>query len=58
MIDLGEADFCQWRTRGIVVDAIPRSAFYGDGVDQRVVRFCLAKKDETLREALARLHKL
>ena len=38
--------------------AIPLSAFYGDGFDQRVVRFCFAKKDETLREAIARLRKL
>jgi len=55
---LGEADFCQWLTREIGVAAIPLSAFYGDGFDQRVVRFCFAKKDETLREAIARLRKL
>jgi hypothetical protein len=30
------------------VAAIPLSAFYGSGFDQRVVRFCFAKKDETL----------
>jgi hypothetical protein len=29
------------------VAAIPLSAFYGNGFDQRVVRFCFAKKDET-----------
>ena len=29
-----------------------------DGFDQRVVRFCFAKKDETLRLALDRLAKL
>ena len=34
--------------REIGVAAIPLSAFYGDGFDQRVVRFCFAKKDETL----------
>ena len=56
--DLNEADFCQWLTREIGVAAIPLSAFYGDGFDQRVVRFCFAKKDETLREAIARLRKL
>ena len=42
----------------IGVAAIPLSAFYGDGFDQRVVRFCFAKKDETLRSALERLAKL
>ena len=56
--DLNEADFCQWLTREVGVAAIPLSAFYGDGFDQRVVRFCFAKKDETLHAALERLRKL
>jgi methionine aminotransferase len=56
--DLNEADFCKWLTTEIGVAAIPLSAFYGDGFDQRVVRFCFAKKDETLNAALARLAKL
>ncbi len=56
--DLNEADFCQWLTREVGVAAIPLSAFYGDGFDQRVVRFCFAKKDETLRAALERLRTL
>lgn len=56
--DLNEANFCQWLTREVGVAAIPLSAFYGDGFDQRVVRFCFAKKDETLRAALERLRKL
>src|SRR4051812_1352504 len=56
--NLGEADFCKWLTSEIGVAAIPLSAFYGAGFDQRVVRFCFAKKDETLRDALQRLAKL
>ena len=56
--DLNESDFCQWLTREVGVAAIPLSAFYGDGFDQRVVRFCFAKKDDTLRAALERLRKL
>ena len=56
--DLSEADFCQWLTKEIGVAAIPLSAFYGDGFDQRVVRFCYAKKDETLHAALERLAQL
>jgi methionine transaminase len=56
--DLKEFEFCQWLTREIGVAAIPLSAFYGNGFDQRVVRFCFAKKDETLRSALDRLAKL
>lgn len=55
---LPEEAFCKWLTSEIGVAAIPLSAFYGDGFDQRVVRFCFAKKDETLREALSRLSKL
>lgn len=53
--DLGETEFCKWLTSEIGVAAIPLSAFYGNGFDQRVVRFCFAKKDETLQAALARL---
>ncbi|MDM0023572.1 pyridoxal phosphate-dependent aminotransferase [Variovorax saccharolyticus] len=56
--ELGESDFCQWLTREIGVAAIPLSAFYGDGFDQRVVRFCFAKKDETLQLAIERLARL
>ena len=55
---LDEAGFCKWLTAEIGVAAIPLSAFYGDGFDQRVVRFCFAKKEETLNTALARLAKL
>jgi methionine aminotransferase len=40
------------------VAAIPLSAFYADGFDQRVIRFCFAKKDETLNLALERLARL
>ncbi len=56
--DLGEIDFCKWLTAEIGVAAIPLSAFYGDGFDQGVVRFCFAKQDETLNAALQRLRKL
>jgi methionine transaminase len=56
--DLDEAAFCQWLTAEVGVAAIPLSAFYGNGFDQRVVRFCFAKKDDTLNAALERLAKL
>ena len=55
---LGEAGFCKWLTTEIGVAAIPLSAFYGNGFDQNVVRFCFAKKDETLASALERLARL
>jgi methionine aminotransferase len=52
---LGETEFCKWLTTEVGVAAIPLSAFYGNGFDQRVVRFCFAKKDDTLNAALQRL---
>jgi len=55
---LPEADFCQWLTSEIGVAAIPLSAFYGNGFDQKVIRFCYAKKDDTLDAALQRLARL
>ncbi len=56
--NLGEAEFCKWLTSEVGVAAIPLSAFYGNGFDQNVIRFCFAKKDETLKLALARLARL
>lgn len=56
--DLKEDEFCKWLTTEFGVAAIPLSALYTDAFDQGVVRFCFAKKDETLRTALDRLAKL
>jgi methionine aminotransferase len=53
--DLSDAEFCKWLTADIGVAAIPLSAFYGNGFDQQVVRFCFAKKTETLLLALEKL---
>ncbi|WP_265919004.1 pyridoxal phosphate-dependent aminotransferase [Cupriavidus nantongensis] len=56
--DLSEADFAMWLTREIGVAAIPVSAFYSQPRESGVVRFCFAKKEETLALALERLAKL
>ena len=56
--DLSEADFAEWLTREIKVAAIPVSAFYSQPKESHVVRFCFAKKDETLQLALERLAQL
>ena len=56
--ELPEADFCRWLTAEVGVASIPLSAFYADGFDQKVIRFCFAKKDETLRAAMDRLARL
>jgi methionine aminotransferase len=55
---LGEEDFCRWLTQHAGVAAIPLSAFYAGGFEQGIVRFCFAKKDETLELALQRLARL
>jgi methionine aminotransferase len=55
---LGEADFCKWLAAEMGVAAIPLSAFYGQEFSQNLIRFCFAKKDETLTTALERLTKL
>ncbi|MFT3717188.1 pyridoxal phosphate-dependent aminotransferase [Pseudorhodoferax sp.] len=55
---LSESEFCLWLTAEIGVAAIPLSAFYESGFDQRVVRFCFAKEETTLRTALERLARL
>jgi len=56
--NLGESEFCKWLAKEIGVAAIPMSAFYGDGFDQNVIRFCFAKQDKTLNTAIERLAKL
>jgi methionine aminotransferase len=56
--DIGEEAFCRWLTSEVGVAAIPLSVFYEGGFEQRIVRFCFAKKDETLGLALERLAKL
>jgi len=50
-----ESDFAEWLTSEIKVAAIPVSAFYRNAKDSGIVRFCFAKKDETLALALERL---
>jgi methionine aminotransferase len=52
---LNEADFCRWLINEAGVAAIPMSAFYQDGRSSGVVRFCFAKCESTLTEALERL---
>lgn len=55
---LSEADFCSWLTTEIGVAAIPVSAFYAKPVESGVIRFCFAKEEKTLLNALERLQTL
>jgi len=52
------AEFTQRLVREFGVATIPLSAFYQDGTDNRVIRFCFAKRDETILAAAERLRKL
>ena len=45
-------------TKEFGVAMIPVSAFYQDGKDDRIVRFCFAKKEQTLERAVEKLAKL
>ena len=53
-----EKDFAIRLTREYGVATIPVSAFYKDGVDNKVLRFCFSKKESTLEAAAERLIKL
>jgi len=53
--DENDLDF----TKRLVIDygvaAIPLSVFYADKTNSKLIRFCFAKKDETLEKAAAKL---
>ncbi len=50
--------FAERLVRSFGVATIPLSAFYREGRDDRVIRFCFAKRDETLVAAGERLARL
>jgi methionine aminotransferase len=50
-----DADFVRRMTVEHGVAAIPPSVFYHDAADNKVLRFCFAKKEETLERAAERL---
>jgi methionine aminotransferase len=56
--ELDELAFCRWLTTEAGVAAIPLSAFYEGGFEQRLARLCFAKKDDTLQRAIERLARL
>ncbi|KQW51141.1 MULTISPECIES: methionine aminotransferase [unclassified Roseateles] len=56
--DKTELEFARWLTTEIGVAAIPLSVFYQQPQERRHVRFCFAKRDETLAEATGRLQRL
>ncbi len=56
--NLSDDEFAKELTIKHKVATIPFSAFYQDKTDHKVIRFCFAKKDETLEQALEKLTKL
>jgi methionine aminotransferase len=56
--DEKDADFAIRLTKEIGVASIPVSAFYNMGTDHQVLRFCFAKRQETLDKAVDRLIKV
>ncbi|HQW82865.1 MAG TPA: methionine aminotransferase [Ferruginibacter sp.] len=56
--DEKEKDFAIRLTKEYGVATIPTSAFYKNGTENKVLRFCFSKKDNTLEEAVNRLMKL
>ncbi|HEY8578787.1 MAG TPA: aminotransferase [Beijerinckiaceae bacterium] len=53
--EMDDVTFCQQLVREHGVATIPVSAFYAENANRSTVRFCFAKKDETLDAALGRL---
>ena len=56
--DEGDKDFAIRLTREYGVATIPVSSFYKNGTDNKVIRFCFAKKNETLEAAAERLRRV
>mgnify|MGYP003341077825 CR=1 FL=1 len=53
--DEPDKDFAIRLTKEFGVATIPVSAFYQDGKDDKVLRFCFSKKEETLEAAVEKL---
>lgn len=56
--DMNDKELAIYLTKEYGVATIPVSAFYKNGTDNKVIRFCFAKKEETLTNAVERLHNL
>jgi methionine aminotransferase len=53
--DLPDRDMAEWMTREHGVASIPTSVFYSAGTDNKILRFCFAKNEETLVQATKKL---
>lgn len=53
--DKPDVEMAEWLTKEVGVAAIPTSIFYQNGQDNKVLRFCFAKNDWTLKSAAEKL---
>lgn len=56
--DEADRNFAIRITKEFGVATIPVSVFYNAGTDNKVIRFCFSKKQETLNAAVERLSKI
>ncbi len=56
--DLPDTEMASWMTKEHGVASIPTSVFYNRKTDQKILRFCFAKKPETLTQAAEKLCKI
>lgn len=56
--DMPDTEFAQWLTKEYGVATIPISAFYSNKKDDKLIRFCFAKKEETIAAAFEKLKAL
>ena len=55
---MGGLDLAMHLTKSVGVATIPYSTFYSNGEDHKILRFCFAKKEESLIEATRRLSRV
>jgi len=56
--DRPDTEMAEWLTTEVGVAAIPVSVFNADGRDERILRFCFAKGNDTLDQAAAKIASL
>ncbi|MBS1623273.1 MAG: methionine aminotransferase [Bacteroidetes bacterium] len=56
--DEKDTEVVKWLTKEFKVAAIPVSVFYHKNMDQKIIRFCFAKENETLEKAAEQLSKI
>lgn len=55
---MSDVEFCEYLTQTVGVAAIPLSVFYAQPPEQKLIRFCFAKDDATLKLAADKLCQL